>query len=355
MNILHIIFSFNNGGSENLIVDLLNNWNGQDKVYLCIVNNFYDQLLLNKIKAKNVEIIKLNRKPGSSRFTGMKELRRIVREKRIDIIHCHSTSVFEYAFLALGFPIRFKYVLTIHNMTVYTTMNKTRVLFHRIFLHKITAISEAVKESICKQGFPARKITVIYNGIDLTKYKRKIWNGTAKQIICIGRMIPKIKGQDILIQAMKKVHEVYPEIICVFVGGDPEGENNIEIMKKLSKDFNLEGVIKFVGNCHNVPKLLAESDLQVVPSREEGFGLVVVEGMATGLPVICSYTGGPIEIIQDNINGYFFEVENANDLAKKIIKVLSSPQKRIIENAYKMVKDRFDIITTVTMMREVYQ
>lgn len=68
MNILHIIFSFNNGGSENLVVDLLNSWkNKKDNLFLCVVNDFYDEKLLNKIKNRNVKIVKLNRKVGGKK------------------------------------------------------------------------------------------------------------------------------------------------------------------------------------------------------------------------------------------------------------------------------------------------
>lgn len=68
MNILHIIFSFNNGGSENLVVDLLNSWNNEkDNLYLCIVNDSYDKELLDKIKNAKITVIMLNRKIGGKK------------------------------------------------------------------------------------------------------------------------------------------------------------------------------------------------------------------------------------------------------------------------------------------------
>ena len=155
MNILHIIFSFNNGGSENLVVDLLNSWkNKKDNLFLCVVNDFYDEKLLNKIKNRNVKIVKLNRKVGGKKTAGMKKLRNIVKKEKIDVVHCHSVNVLNYAFLALGYSFKRKYILTIHNVSIYGTLSHKSVLMHKLFLHKITAISEAVKDSIVANGFP---------------------------------------------------------------------------------------------------------------------------------------------------------------------------------------------------------
>lgn len=355
MNILHIIFSFNNGGSENLIVDLLNSWeNKDDNLYLCIVNNFYDKNLLKKIQNKKVTIITLNREVSGNKIEGMKRLRRIVKKEKINVIHCHSVNVFNYTFLALGFSLKRKYILTIHNDTIYKSLSKVMVLFHKIFLHKITAISESVKESILEKNFPKKKIDIIYNGIDLRKYQREHIFHEKLTLLCVGRMVPQIKGQNILVKALKKITEVYPDIQCIFIGDNPEEHNYIDEMKKLAMQVGVFNNVVFIGNCHDVPREMLKADILIVPSREEGFGLVAIEAMASKIPVIASKTGGLVEIIEDLKTGYLFEKDDSDMLADKILQVLNTDQEKLIEAAFDMVKNRFDIINTVKEMRKSY-
>lgn len=356
MNILHIIFSFNNGGTENLMVDLLNSWNNeQDKLLLCIVNDFYDDALLKKITNKRVDILKLNRKPGSSKFNGMRQLREVVKKNKIDIIHCHSANVFNYILLALGYSFRRKYVLTIHNVSVYKALSRSTVFLHKLFLHKITAISESVKESIIRRGFPQNRIEVIYNGIDFHKYRIEHIEHNKTRILCVGRMVPPIKGQDILIRAMKYVSQKRSDVECVFAGGNPENYDYISDMKALALQEGVLKNIEFLGDCHNIPQQMALSDILVVPSREEGFGLVVVEGMASKIPVISTRTGGPSEIIDDRNNGYLVECDNPEALARRILQILDEDQTQVIDTAFKTAYNNYDIHRTGQSMRKAYE
>ena len=355
MNILHIIFSFNNGGSENLVVDLLNSWkNKKDNLFLCVVNDFYDEKLLNKIKNRNVKIVKLNRKVGGKKTAGMKKLRNIVKKEKIDVVHCHSVNVLNYAFLALGYSFKRKYIVTIHNVSIYGILSHKSVLMHKLFLHKITAISEAVKDSIVANGFPDKKIDIIYNGIDLEKYKNEHVAHDKITLLCVGRMVPSIKGQDILIKSLKNIIRNHSNIQCVFAGGNPENKDYISEMKELALQLGVEDYVVFLGDCHNVPEQMAKADILIVPSREEGFGLVVVEGMAAKIPVIATKTGGPTEIIDDFKTGYLVECDNPEELADRICQVISSDQQKLVEEAFEMVNKRFDIVNTIQAMRESY-
>lgn len=357
MNILHIIFSFNNGGSENLVVDLLNSWNNEkDNLYLCIVNDSYDKELLDKIKNAKITVIMLNRKIGGKKTYGMKKLRKFVKRERIDIIHCHSVNVFNYAFLALGYSFKRKYILTIHNVSIYGTLSKSAILIHNLFIHKITAISETVKNSIIANGFLDRKVDIIYNGIDFSKYSSIERNEhKGKVILRVGRMVPAVKGQDTLIKALKYVREVMPDAYCVFAGGNPENHDYIAEMKEIACKEKVDDYITFLGDCHNVPYQMARADILVMPSREEGFGLAAVEGMASGIPVLVTRTGGLQEIVKNGVNGYLTEADQPKQMADKIIKILSTDQSAITKRAYQIAYEKYDISQTVDLMRKAYE
>lgn len=352
MNILHLLFSFNNGGAENLVVDVINAWHTDDKIILCIINELYDQNLFNKIHNKNIEIVKLHRRPGEKKLVGMKTLRKVILERHIDIVHCHSVSAFEYILLSLGPFHRCKIVLTVHNLSVYRSLSRINILIQKLFINKIIAISKSVQESIVKAGVPNKKIDIIYNGIDPSKYHKSPGGNTTKRILCIGRMIPPIKGQDLLIRAMSHIIEHRKDIECVFIGGNPENHDYISDMKSLSKACGVEQYVSFLGNRHNVPEDLMMADVLVVPSREEGFGLVVLEGMMSKIPVISTNTGGPSELISDGKTGYLVPCNRPDKLADKIMTVLENSDKSIIDTAYKYAIINYSIHRTV---RELYK
>lgn len=353
MNILHMIFSFNNGGSENLVVDILNNWQSKsDKLFLVVVNDNYDLELLKKI-SDNVTVIQLGRKPGSFKFSKLGVLARIIRENQIDIIHCHSNNVFKYALPIIAF-FKGKVVLTVHNLNIYSEMSSFDITLQKKFIHRITAISNAVRESILYRGIQPDKVTVVYNGLDITKYKSCVNKKEKTVIVCVGRMVPQIKGQDILIKAMQIVSRERKDVECILVGGNPKDFDYISEMKTLAKEINVEEYITFLGNRNDVPEILSRCDLMVVPSRSEGFGLVVIEGMLSKIPVIASNAGGPAELITDGQTGYLVPCEDWESLGKVILNVLQSDYSAVVENAYTYANENYSIKNTVDGMRSVY-
>ena len=356
MNILHIIFSFNNGGSENLLINLLNSWqNTNDKLFLCVVNDNYDETLINQLN-NEVTVFKLNRQPGTGKLYGMSQLRKIVKDNEINIVHCHSNNVFKYSVMALfSFKSRIKFYLTIHNESIYPNLTKFEILLHQFFLNKIIAISNSVKKSILLKLPTQNIVSVVYNGIDLKKYEKKKNTQKNKNVIlCIGRMVPPIKGQDVLLRALKLSTQDHENLECVFVGGNPENEDNISKLKYLACKLGVYSSVKFLGNCHNIPQLLQQASLLVVPSREEGFGLVAIEGMASYTPVIAAKVGGLTEIIQNGITGYLFEKENYVELAKLIDLVIEKNNDQLVQNAYEVAQNKFNIIRTAIETRNIY-
>ena len=118
--------------------------------------------------------------------------------------------------------------------------------------------------------------------------------------------------------------------------------------------MGISSYVTFLGDCHDVSQQLQQSDILVVPSREEGFGLVAIEGMAAYVPVIASNVGGLAEIIQNGYNGYLFEKENYTELAELILKVMKQDNQELTSNAYKRAFNQFNICRTSEEMRLAY-
>lgn len=359
MNILHVVFSFNNGGIENLLVDLLNNWHYKDKNYLCIVNDNYDLELIEKISATNIEVIKMNRPVGGKKVKYIKKLNDIIRKYNIDILHCHSNSSVKFCIYPKILNSNVKLLYTVHDTMIYKELSKIDILIHKIFINNIVAISESVYETINKRFCNKNKISIIYNAVDTKKFKlqehKNQKNISTLKICCVARLDYKIKGQDILIKALGELKNKRKDFTCIFVGGEPtETNNNLNELKVLAENVNVLENISFLGNCNNVPEILSDFDICIVPSRKEGFGISIVEAFLSKVLVIASDIEGPRELIGENEYGYLFELENYKMLSNLIDGIDLSDLKTQVEKSYDYAIKNFSIDAMINSLRKLY-
>lgn len=357
MNVLHTIISFNVGGAEKLLVDTMNNWDcDNDSIILCIINNSYKDNMINRINNRDgLKIEYLNREIGSKNLNFLRKYISLIKENKIDIIHCHDKeSVIIGSIAKLIYP-KLKIYYTVHDTGIYETIGKTNILMHKIFVKNMIAISDAVKKDILSRGIKENKVTVIHNGIDFSPYEKIIkQKDEYYNIGCVARIQPKKKGQDVLINAIKIVKDKYPIVRCYFAGGyEEKDKSDMDMLKRLIDENGLAKNIFFLGSIDNVPKFLENMDLFVLPSRQEGFGLVVVEAMAAKIPVIASDIDGPKEIIGDNKYGTLFKSENHIDLANKII--MNIENHKDVYDVYSYAKKNFSINSMIDKLLEVYR
>ncbi|OGY56970.1 MAG: hypothetical protein A2Y84_00625 [Candidatus Colwellbacteria bacterium RBG_13_48_8] len=209
---------------------------------------------------------------------------------------------------------------------------------------KIIAISAAVKDYIVNTWMaPAGKIEVIYPGIDFEKFRAKRKPGRISTIGIVGRL-EEIRGPDIFAKAaieLKTEYLMEPDIL--FVGdGSMRGSLEELVDSQLSK-------AQFVGSVLNVREWLSKIDLLVVPSRSEGFGLILVEGLLSKCLMVASDIPVFREIINDkNKSNLLFPVGDYKILAKLLAEILKDPQKQNvlrgeIDEWIKKESHRFDI------------
>jgi glycosyltransferase involved in cell wall biosynthesis len=346
VKICHIIFSFTIGGSETMLVDIVNEQVTTELVTLVIVNNLIDENIVNQINTK-VHVLKINRKPSSKNPIPILKINYYLFRSKPDIIHFHNKNGIE-----LLFPhFRKKTVLTIHaNRIQYSFFTKYKKLF---------AISHSVEQDILTRYRLETK--VVYNGIcsSAITVKQRQTCLNCFRIVQVGRLFHIIKGQDLLIMAMKRLVYDYglTDIHLDIIG---EG-TSFSFLKQLVIDSKLENHITFLGNKNRdyVYSHLCDYDLLVQPSINEGFGLTVVEAMAAKVPVLVSDVEGPMEIIENGKYGYCFKTENVDDLVEKIIGIIdhyqSEKYQHMIEDAYMHAITNFDIKNTVLNYLNMYK
>ena len=215
---------------------------------------------------------------------------------------------------------------------------------------KIITVSENSKKNMVEFGIPKEKIVVVPNGIDFSKYQIPKILKEKNSIVIVGRLA-KQKGHIYLIKAMHKVIQQVPDA-KLYIIGDGYLRNELESYVKNSE---LEKNIIFMGKVSEEEKIerLHKSELFVLPSLHEGFGIVLLEAMACGLPIIASDLPVFRELM-DEQNGYFVEKANSKEFAKKIVELLRDVEKRDRIGRYNQeyVK-RFDWDKVAEMEEEV--
>lgn len=188
----------------------------------------------------------------------------------------------------------------------------------------VTVVSNSLKEETTRVFKPSKDIEVIYNFIDPGEYHRmdvpelkaRYAGADEKVLIHISNFRPVKRLQDV-VDIFARVSR---EIPCrlLLVGDGPEGP----AIHQYIAAQGLESKVSFLGKQERVIELLSISDLCLLPSEKESFGLVALEAMACGVPVVASTAGGLPEIIQDGKTGFLLPVGNVEAMAYKALKIL---------------------------------
>lgn len=222
----------------------------------------------------------------------------------------------------------------------------------------ILAISQAVKRSIIEcENAPESRITTIPYYIDLDRFEfaANDREQTPKDEFIIGyvaRLSPE-KGQRVLLPALKLALEKNENIKLWLVGDGSDREN----LKNMARELGIENRVEFLGMRGDIPELLAQMDLFVLSSYNEGLGTVILEAMASGVPVIATEVGGVPEIIKQGENGVMFPVGDVGALAGEISRMINlddAERNRIIRKGRETVETDYAKAVVVGKLSDLY-
>lgn len=362
MKIMYLLFSFTVGGTERLVANICNQMEAQnEEVYLYIINDLIDDNLLNTLNEK-IHVKLLRRKVGSKdKISPLFKVAKYIKKNKIDVVHCNSFNAPELLILSKIVNHNCKVVSTIHGMGQFENIGKNKIFLKNWICDKFIGISNAVVEDIVAAGIDEKKVARVYNGIETKKYncaKLKKYDENAIVIGCVARIMPELKGQDVLLEAIKIVKKQHTKVIALFAGGVAENQqSDYEYLKKYVRDNSLEENVKFLGSLDNIPEFLNKIDICVVPSRSEGFGLALVEAMAMGVPCVASNIAGPREIIKKTDLGMLFESNNSVDLASKLENMIVDfvNEKNIFWSRKDKIKSMFSIEKMCSELKKLYE
>ena len=225
------------------------------------------------------------------------------------------------------------YALTVHGSDVLEAfvegeMVKTRRA-HRDFglrkAHRVICVGNSLRDGVINLGVSVDRCVVIPNGVDTARFSPRCEEGSDNSILFVGSLIER-KGVDLLIEAFSRVSSKHPGLRLKLLGDGPMREQ----LREQTLRAGLSDRVEFLPPRPNsgIPQVMAKARLFCLPSREEGFGVVLIEALASGVPVIGARTGGIADIITSDDFGLLFEPGNATDLAVQVDNALNKDWKK---------------------------
>jgi N-acetyl-alpha-D-glucosaminyl L-malate synthase BshA len=291
----------------------------------------------------------------------------MVKLHKIDLLHVHYAIPHAYAgYMAKQMlkseGIKIPMVTTLHGTDITLVGNhpfyKTAVTFSINKSDVVTSVSQNLKDETYLLFDIKKDIHVIPNFIELDKIKNKskiatnrsLMANEEEKIITHISNFRKVKRIPDVIDIFYKIQQTIPSKLMM-VGDGPEKEEAENLCFKLG----ISDKVIFFGNSNEIDKILSFTDLFLLPSETESFGLAALEAMAWGVPVISSNTGGLPEVNFDGISGYLSVAGNTQEMAQNAIKILKNETTLLkFKNNATTIAQRFDIKNIVSLYENLY-
>jgi L-malate glycosyltransferase len=290
----------------------------------------------------------------------------VAKREKLDLLHVHYAIPHAVcAYLAKQMVgDQLKIVTTLHGTDI-TVLGYDHSLSDMIrFGIEQSDIVTAVSHSLVKQTYellqPNKDILTVYNFIDDRVYYKKdsahlrseYGIKPEEKVIIHVSNFRKVKRVPDVIKAFDIIRKEMPAKLLL-VGDGPE----MTIVSQLVEDLNLADYVLFLGKQENLEELYSISDLKLLLSEKESFGLVLLEAMACGVPCIGTNIGGIPEVISDGDTGFICEVGNVEEIAERAIQILSDEQlhKTMAVNSIHRVKTKFNAHAIVQEYETIYK
>jgi len=289
----------------------------------------------------------------------------IIKRYNLDILHVHyavpHAVCASLAKQMVGGDI--KILTTLHGTDI-TVLGYDQSLSHAIKFgiessDRVTAVSKSLVAQTYELLEPNQKIDTVYNFIDERVYQKKNVGYLKEEygikedekVIIHVSNFRKVKRVPDVIKAFKLINEKIPSKLLL-VGDGPE----MTVVTKLVKELKLQDHVLLLGKQENLEELYSISDLKLLPSEKESFGLVLIEAMACGVPCIGTNIGGIPEVIENGKTGFICELGNIHEIAEKSLQVLSNPSlhQKMSDCAVQTVIEKFHSEKIVSQYEKIY-
>jgi len=291
----------------------------------------------------------------------------VITYEKLDILHVHyaiphASAAYMAKKILESYGIQIPVITTLHGTDI-TLVGKDPtykpvVTFSINQSDGVTAVSEQLKHDSYQHFLISRDIRVIHNFVDMRRFNFKPKDHFKKAIAPNGEKIivhtsnfRKIKRIPDVVRTFAKILSVIPSRLLL-IGDGPERSG----AEALCRELNIVNEVRFLGKQEAVEEVLSISDLFLMPSEVESFGLSALEAMACHVPTIASNAGGIPEIVQDGITGFMSPIGDIDSMAANGIYILENEERLAAFKmaAFERAKD-FDISNIVPLYEEFYK
>ncbi|MFN2745616.1 MULTISPECIES: N-acetyl-alpha-D-glucosaminyl L-malate synthase BshA [Bacillus] len=290
----------------------------------------------------------------------------VAKREQLDVLHAHYAVPHAIsAFLAKQMlDGNIKTVTTLHGTDItvlgYDPSLKDLIKFAIESSDRVTAVSSALAAQTYDLIKPDKKIETIYNFVDERVYVKQDRHSLKEQygispeekvVIHVSNFRQVKRVQDVIHVFSRIVKHLQAKLLLV--GDGPE----MTVICQLVRQLGLKDDVLFLGKQDSLEELYAISDLKLLLSEKESFGLVLLEAMACGVPCIGTNIGGIPEVIKDGTSGYLVNVGDVDDAAEKAVRLLTDDglHHRFAQAALKNIKERFSSGSIISQYEDIYQ
>lgn len=330
MEIVHVVENLDRGGLERTVVDLIASQRdaGHECRVICL---FKLGLLARELLANGVRVDACGKRPGLD-LRALRRARALIRQSPDAVIHTHNAMAHYYVVLAsLGLPVKCR-INTRHGMGGRTRSGRQEWLYRQSLrgTDYAVAVCEAARQRFAADGMrPRRALLSVPNGIRLERFRpaddvarqslvAELGLPTGSRIIgTVGRLQP-VKDHALLLRAFAKVRVQVPEAALVIVGDGPLRA----ALEAQAEQAGLSDAVRFMGDRHDVPRLLTGMEVFALTSTSEGYSVALLEACASSLPIVATDVGGNREIVRHGINGRLVPSGDTAAIATALIALL---------------------------------
>ena len=232
------------------------------------------------------------------------------------------------------------------------------------FTDRIVGLTRREVEQYLEAGIGRPdQYTFIYNGIDVDGFAARRVDRERKRTelglprdayvgITVGRLVP-VKGQRYLIEAAARIGDRIPPLMILLAGDGPLRPE----LEQHAASMGVEDKVRFLGTRQDIPELLSCADVFVLPSLNEGLGLVLVEAMAMGVPCVATAVGGVPEVVADDVTGILVPPRDPRALADAVVRLADDPDRarEMGEQGRERAREMFSIQRTVARTEALYE
>ena len=307
------------------------------------------------LRERGFEVHILNRDFSINNLSNIWSVYKLIKKIKPDVVHTAAAEANFHGIIAAklaGVKTIIGEEIGIPNHS--STAQKVFSLVYR-FANKVIGVSQSVKNHLVKtREITDRKGIVVYNPVSVVNFPNpvKALNPGKIQfnILYVGRL-EKVKNVETLLKAFAKIQNKAVHLNIIGEGRERE------YLQRLAKELNINEKVSFKGFQKEPAPFIAQSDLFVLPSYSEGFGIAAVEAMFQKVPVLCSNVGGIPEFVKNNENGWLFNPLNMEELTSKMEMIISmdyAERTRIGEKGYRDVIDQFTVEKYIENLEKIY-